>query len=488
MGLWQRFVAWIFAPTRRKRADTDTPIEFDEDAIAEELQLLLEARRLGEAGQPAPNATLPPGIEARVVHRIDKARLSHIEWAARRLVVLNADLARLDVTALVGGALQADKEFARKADTSLNERRNLLAALGEKAHRARESLEKFRQGNGLTRNPHYPEGVGQLVRVGFLLVFIAVEAVLNSTLFATGTDNGLIGGFLYAATLAFVNVFVACLFGMYVVREVFHRRIVRKIGGYLGLALALSTMVGISLGIAHFRDALVADVEAPSKAALVVLRQSPLALADMSSWLLFSVSLLFAGLALADGLSLDDLYPGYGRHAREDADAEDAYQKEIQGLRADLDELKEEFLKRLDEDTKSAQASVARQEGLLEQKEKTLSRLDAAMFNARSCMEALITRFRDENEMHRKGLPVPASFSVMPTLKELVLPDFKIEVGRGALAAQQDCLRELVAGLQPVKAVIQAGFTEKFDALLSLEEQFTPTDVRLPTSLPVMTA
>lgn len=483
MGLWQRIVAWLFTPSRRKRAQgPDTPIEVDEDAIAEELQLLQEARRLGEAGQPAPNAKLPPGIEAQIVQRIDKARLGHVEWAANRLAVLNGDLARLDITAIVDGALQAHKEFARKADTLLNEQGPLLRTLADKARRARESLEEFRHKNGLSRNARYPEGMRKLVFLGCFLLFILVEAIFNAGLFATGMDNGLIGGFLYAGALAFVNVTVAALLGRFLVPNLFHRKVIRKVAGALGLGVAVVAMVSISLLIAHYRDALVADVEGPSKVAWATLTRAPFALEDGNSWILCCLSLLFASVALADGIFLDDVYPGYGRHAREKTSMEEEYQREIEGVREELEELKEEMLKQLDEDARTAQARVVRQAELLELKEKTWGRLNGSLFNAQRCMEALITRFRTENELYRKGLPSPASFSVMPTLQPLTLPDFKIDADRAALAAQQERLQQLLERVQSGRAAIQSGFNHEFNALLSLEAQLVPAESGLKAS------
>ncbi|MGF6924312.1 hypothetical protein [Paraburkholderia sp. 40] len=471
MGLWKKFVAWLFSPTRRTAARAvDAPIDVDESTIADELQLLQEARRLGEAGQPAPNSTLPAGIEAQIVQRIDMARLNLVEWAAGRLAIFNADLARLDTTATVDNALQADQEFTRKADALLNEQAPLLNSLGDKARRARGELTEFREKNGLTRNARFPEGTGKALRISGLLLFIVVEAILNASLFAIGMDEGLIGGFLYAATFAFANVIAAFLLGRYVIRNIFHRSLLLKLAGSMALVLAVLTMLTISLTVAHYRDALVSDIQNPSKVAWQALSHAPFMLGDVNSWLLMGLSLLFAVGALIDGLSLDDLYPGYGRLARDCAAAETDYQGEIDGLREGLEELKDEMLRELEDDTRSVQALIVRQEGLLEQKSKTQLRLQGSLFNAQRCMEALVTRFRTENALHRKGIPVPPSFSVMHVLADIRQPDFRMDEGETALAAQQARLQELLGKVQHVKAAIQAGFNKKFDSLVALEE------------------
>ncbi|WP_341313601.1 hypothetical protein WN982_19860 [Paraburkholderia sp. IMGN_8] len=475
MGLWQRCIAWFFSPSRRQETRSpEFPPEPNEADIAEELQLREEAKRLGEAGQPAPDSTIPAGIEAQIVQRIDKARASYLDWAASRLAVVNGDLSRLDVTTVVNHAAQAAEEFARKANALLSERSAVLRELKEEVARCDTALDEFRQQNRLVRSARYPQSAGTFLRIAVLVLLIVVEGGVNSALFATGLEGGLISGFVYAAGLALVNVALAASLGRFFLPNLFHRSRLRKVLGSLGLIAAFVTMTSVSLTIAHYRAALVADIDAPGKIALETLKHTPFGFDDITSWLLFGLSMLFATAALADGVLFDDTYPGYGRHSREADEAHDAYQEEISDVRDELAALKDEALELVDENIKAAQAFLVRQEASLGIKTKTLSRLQSAMLNAQRCHQALITLFRTENVMHRKGTPPPASFSVMPTLVEVEWPNFKLEENRAAFEAQQARVQTLLEKVQTLRAAIQSSFNQEFDTLTALEDHLPP--------------
>ncbi|MFM0009153.1 hypothetical protein [Paraburkholderia sediminicola] len=475
MGLWQRCTAWLFSPSRRQETrPPEFPPEPDTADIAEELRLREEAKRLGEAGQPAPDSTLPAGIEAQIVQRIDKARASYLNWAASRLAIVNGDLSRLDVTTVVNHAGQAAEEFARNANALLSERSAVLSELKEEVARCGTALDEFRQRNRLARSARYPQGAGTFFRIAVLVLLIVVEGGVNSALFATGLEGGLIGGFVYAAGLALVNVALAASLGRFLLPNLFHCSRLRKTFGCLGLIAATVTMTGVSLTIAHYRTALVADVDTPGKIALEALKNTPFALNDITSLLLFGLSMLFATAALADGVLFDDTYPGYGRHAREASDAHDAYQEEIAGVREELEALKDEALKQVAESTKAAQALLVRYEASLELKARTLSRLQNAMLNAQRCHQALVTVFRTENMMHRNGVPPPPSFSVIPTLSDIEGPNFKLEETRASFEAQHARVQELHAKVETLRAAIQSSFNQEFDTLTALEDHLPP--------------
>jgi hypothetical protein len=314
MGIWQRFVAWLVSGEKLDKSPSRSPLDIDVVKIAEELHILEEAKGLGEAGQPAPESTVLAGTELSIVAHINKARIEHMEWAAS-LRIWNADLSKLDITGIADRAAQADKEFDRLASATLTDRRRRLESLKEEALRCRRSLDEFKRQNKLSGIAHFPSGAGLVCQWALLLLFVFVEGGLNSALFAKGIDGGLISGFVYAAGFALVNVVVAALFGRFAVPNIFHRNSVRKAIGILGLLGALVVMLLISLVIAHFRDALVADVDAPGRVALQAFSH-PFALNDLMSWWLFALSLLAGAAALVDGVLLDEVYPGFGPSSR----------------------------------------------------------------------------------------------------------------------------------------------------------------------------
>src|SRR5258708_34388703 len=117
MSLWRRFVNWIFPPEEPIARPAD---KFDVEAIAKELRLREEGRRLAQAG---PSAVLASGFEAAIAARVDKGRQLRSEDAENRLANLMTELAQQHIPTLVDGALQLDKEFCRRVDAYLDQQR-----------------------------------------------------------------------------------------------------------------------------------------------------------------------------------------------------------------------------------------------------------------------------------------------------------------------------------------------------------------------------
>ena len=469
MGFVRRFFAWLFSkPIRGPSSKHPDLYPLDDTELAKALNLHAEGKRHGEANQPASDSTALSGIESRILQRIDKARQDYLDWANMRLAVLTEDLSRLNVTPVVNKALQADKEFERVSSGLLAERESIVRALAEAAARRQEELDRFKTENGLARTPDFPQGGNKFFRIVALLFLIVIEALANSYFFAQGLTTGLIGGFLQAAFFAALNVVLASTQGRFTVPYVFHNDFWKSAAGWLSLALALGLMTGVSLTIGHYRDALVAEAAEPAKTALQAFQNTPFSLADLNSWLLFVVSMGFALLALVDGFFLDDVYPGYGRHARRTAQARDDFYEELSAVREDLEHLKEDALSNLEKDVNQAQSLIVQQDVLIQTKESSAARLETAMLNAQRCLETLINLFRTENRIYRRT-PPPETFSSIPKLQKLNLTDFRVPQSREDFKDQSEKVQGLLAAVQTLRAAIQAAFTSEFDRLQPLE-------------------
>lgn len=471
MGLLKNIWKWLTtngAGKPRKAHPDLYPI--DVERIAKDLGLAEQAKRLGEAGLPAPDAAVITGPEAAVVQRVEKARQDYVDWGALRLNVLDTDLGRRNVTAEVNRACQADKEFERKASALLSEQDADVRRLGQTARKRTEELEAFRTQHGLVREAH--DRRSRFYTYSALLALIALEALANARFFAQGMDSGLVGGFTEAGIMAAVNVFVAFCLGKYAVPYVNHRSIFARILGVLGFFAAIAIMCCVALGIAHYRDSLTAEAINPAAAALEAFQQHPLQLKDFFSWGLFAVSLIFGLLALFDGLFSDDRYPGYGAVTRRTQLAIDDHEAELDSLRKDLEQLKNDELAGLDAALARAQADVGVFESLINDKRMAGSRLSNALSEADYCLDALLKMFRTENEVHRNGVPRPNYFDTHPDLKPLQLPDFTTDQDEEALRVQTSLVSALVSEEQNIRARIQAAFTQQFDRLQPLNLHF----------------
>ena len=440
--------------------------------LTKELNLLQEAKRYGESGLPTQDATTLAGVEALVVQRVEKARHDYMDWAVLRLQIINQDLSKRDVTHSINLALQADKEFERRAGAILTDKENLLRKLGNNALNRRKEVEEFKAINRITRDAHPPK-FGTYLSIVLPVAVVVIEALINSQFFAQGLSSGLIGGFTYAATLAGLNVATAFLFGKYLLPQIYHRSTFRKVVGVISFLISICLMVVVGLGIAHMRDALTSEAGDALKTALETLRANPLGLLDIMSWVLFGISVLFATLALVDGFFSDDIYPGYGKISRRSDDAVDEYENELSELRQELEILKNDKLKSLEEDVNESKSTIAMIESYICDKKTTNSRLAHALRDAENSLDALLQTFRIENEMHRGGLPRPSYFNTRPELKPLPLPNFDTSADELLLEEQRKQVDTLIREMKRLRASIQESFNRQFNSLMPLDIHFS---------------
>jgi hypothetical protein len=477
MGILRRFWDWLTGKSRRGIGPRNPDLyPIDVDQLSRELRLAEKAERLGKAGLPASGAQTLSGPEAAIVQRVEKARQDYVDWAVRRLNTLSDDIARRSAIRALSRAKDADKEFERKASSLMAEHEALLRTLAESAKSRRAELSDFRMRNGLEREAEYPTGSAWFLRIGILLVLIIVEGVVNARFFAEGLDEGLLGGFIQAGMLAAINVVSAFFLGKYFVRYIYHSHLPQKLAGIVSLMFSIALMCAIGMGIAHYRDSLTAGLEAPAQEVLRLLRENPLGLKDIFSWILFGVSVAFALGSLIDGLSSDDRYPGYGSLSRATTIVIDDYEDELSSLRRKLEEMKEEELESLERTLQGAQLSTTGIESSIADKLAAKTRLNTALHDADHSLYALLQIFRSENEIHRGSAARPRYFDTRPELNPLEVPDFDTGRDETIVKEQRALVSALLDEVQDIRGRIQAAFTRQFDQLDPLDMHFPDKD------------
>jgi len=473
MGLLEKLWNWLTTSSRGTAGDErPDPHPIDVEKIAKQLDLTEEARRLGAAGLPAVDATMLSYPEAAVVQRIEKARQDYVDWGALRINVLSQDLGKRNVTQDVNRAAKADEEFERRASGLLTERHSHLSGLREDAQKRESELKVFKTRHALDRDAHYPTPTGTYFRYSILLLLIIVEGVLNAGFFAQGLDTGYLGGFSSAGILAAINVIIAFAFGKFAIRHVNHTNVLPHTLALLAIALSLAIVICIGLGIAHYRDSLNAEVADAARSALQGLIESPFRLRDFFSWTLFIVSVAFGIASLFDGLYTDDPYPGYGSISRRTKDAVDDHNDELTNVRIALEDLRKEVLLFVDETASKSHVLVVQMESLIEGKKMAGCRLATALHRAEHSLEALIRKFRTENELHRQEIPRPRYFDQQVLLQPIQNPDFDTTLDESAVAEQRALLGAFLANLQDIRARIQAAYNSRFDSVKPLDSHF----------------
>jgi hypothetical protein len=150
----------------------------------------------------------------------------------------------------------------------------------------------------------------------------------------------------------------------------------------------------------------------------------------------------------------------------------DDYEDTLDSLREDLEELKNGELASLDNAVQQSQASISALDSLIDDKIMTSSRLSTALLNVDNSLEALLQKFRTENEVHRKGLKRPIYFDQLPCLKPIAVPNFNTETDKTNLASQHALVNTLMAEVETIRARIQAAFNLKFNGLKPLDTHF----------------
>lgn len=178
--------------------------------------------------------------------------------------------------------------------------------------REEASYNVFRAENHLThRQAHYPES--RLLGISIIVLVCFVEAILNSYLFAKGSDFGLLGGVMQALMVSVVNAgALAFVFGYVALPRTNHIKTKIKTIGFVLCAVTLLLVLTFNLAVGHYRGELIAGSAQPAKDALNSFVSSPTNLGDLEAWLLFLLGLSAFALAVYKFYTLDDPYPGYG--------------------------------------------------------------------------------------------------------------------------------------------------------------------------------
>lgn len=160
--------------------------------------------------------------------------------------------------------------------------------------------------------------------VGIAFMF-TLEFATNASFIFENVDTGLIGAIGLTMAIAFINVFGSFLVGRKVLPYMFHIKSARRKKAIFAALGYVSFILYLNLSFGVFR-ALIADQQLDFTAATraAVSPFSHLASLDFQSFVLIFVGLLFAIIAVLEGLFFDEIYPNYGDHARAVTKARDA--------------------------------------------------------------------------------------------------------------------------------------------------------------------
>lgn len=232
--------------------------------------------------------------------------------ASSKLIELRSDIQQVLADSTMASQVQA--ELA-------GERKKLVDATVDRI-KAEVEWRSFRVRNGITDLPNYPES--QIFHWAIIIALVLGETIVNAVFYQN--DNGLIGGFVVAAAVAFINMGSAVLLG-----NAFRRKNLRQtdqqLVGWFSLVLFIPLAIFCNALFAAFRSVyqLIGDPSDPvavsqgfreawAEAGRIFILDYRFG--DLSSFILFMVGIFLSLFAFWKGYTSDDPFPGYSRRDR----------------------------------------------------------------------------------------------------------------------------------------------------------------------------
>lgn len=491
MGLWQAVLAFLAPRSRTARRSWDPATNpFDAERVAQQLRLKEQGRELGESGVPLAADTSLSGPEGDAVLAVEQAQTDYIESYQQRLKALQVQASRSDLSAKLAEALSSVDQFERQAGNLLTENATQLQRFEEVARSRREALVRFREKHRRIELPDYPSDGKRLFLLVLAIALVVGETALNASFFSMGLGGGLLQGMVEAFSFSLANVGLALTAGIVVVRFNNHVQVAWRLAGYACTAVVIGGIVTLALMVSHYRDALYMSAENAGAMAKQALFTSPFDLAGPSSWILFACSCLAGCVAVWEGYSLDERYPGYGHVHRRSEEAAKRYDRAVQALRGALAKYRQNLISRIEQTQQACETSIVDLKGVIDNKQRLGDEMSNQIRSLQSAVVALVETFRTANKVGRQGNPVPEYFNTKPRLDERALPDFSTGEERALLARQEVAAAEFLRTKADLCAKIESGFNDRYSSLLTVKDLFdlAPQSGGKPVTVPATLA
>jgi len=320
------------------RASTEIFPQIDRDKLVQTLNVLEKGEANGRANRPATAAQSLDEVEQRVVGRIEQEKASAYQVLEDQFQTFEGRLRNLDFEGQFGLIRQANasslSDFKAEIASGVDE----LHGLRRDLKIAEDEMTSFKRRHRLDRAAKVPSAGATSVKIALLVVLVLVEIVMNGNFLAKGSEQGIIGGITEAVVFGVLNIGAALLFAIFCVRNLVHRSWLMKVVGLLGLAAYVGVALAVNLALAHYREVSATILEGAGTEVIRRIRENPLGLVELNSWMLFAIGIFFSILAFIDGCMLTDPYPGFAGVQRR---LDEARQNYISGKLDLIDNLRE---------------------------------------------------------------------------------------------------------------------------------------------------
>jgi hypothetical protein len=210
-----------------------------------------------------------------------------------------------------------------KIDIFVKSQTQSLKLVYEDLERKRYQYRKFRTDNRLKDiEPAYSPT--PLFHFAIVIVFVILEAFLNSNFLARGSEFGLLGGALQSIIFSAINFMLALVFFYFGYQPSTHVNPYIKNSGRFFLVVYFCVLLSVNLVFGHYVDAFDSS-SSPLDAATIAFSNflaGPFDLHTLNAILIVVVGLLFSAIYFFEVTRLDDRYRGYRLKDRQLIDAD----------------------------------------------------------------------------------------------------------------------------------------------------------------------
>ncbi|TRZ60940.1 hypothetical protein DZA28_13745 [Pseudomonas alloputida] len=472
--LWQAIRSFLLGNGRRVEDEDEASFpRIDPDKIKSDLKVIETARAHGEKGVPDFRDTRLTETEHQIQGTVGKLRAATLKTGERWLTQIQARLDGIDLTKEFNHTIQLGDEFVRKADVILSSADGELQETIKIAKARKSILEQFRTDNRLPDAPPKMHGRGDhIFKFSVLIIFCALESVINANFFAQGLAGGLLGGLMMALMAAGLNLVVAFFSGRVLINKN-HVSAARKIAGWFAGVFGFAWTACAGIVVAYLRFVLPqVDDDGANQLALVwqnlAAQISPFT--DIEGVALCAITVIFGLVAMHHGYTWQDRYPGYAKVYGAYTEASGDVIELIEELRKKLEDEKQSTISLLELKAQKAEESIRHFKSSMGEKSVARKKVTEHLVLADNTIRALIQAYRYENQLARPAdKPRPDYFNEPVELSDQDFPDFGLENDETRLRIQEQMLRQIRDIVEPTRSKIQSSFTAKFDQLKPLE-------------------
>lgn len=425
----------------------------DTAKIAQKLDLQRKGCESGRRELPPTDAATFDDGELSIIQLIES------EWRLKSGALI--DELRSYAKRLISFSIDAElKRLVLKADDALTQLRAAHYTAGQELDHLRDrfgetraEFDAFRARHLLSRPARNP--TGRWTTIGLLVVLVALESVLNGFFFAAGAKHGLIGGIGTAVGISIVNVVLAFLVGLVPVRWINHRNWLVKLLGVVFTVGGSAALFALHAFAAHLRDASTALLP-PAEAmnlALQTLFSAPWILTDITSYYLFALGCLCAGITIWKGYTFDDPYPNFGRQSRRLEAVRAAYSVEHSELFDRLDDIKDETIRDIDSGIERIPRYPQEAAAIRAERTALLGSFKTYEGSVETAVNHLLATYRAANRACRSTL-TPPHFDQLWSLPAAALEDSETKKALAEPAEPESSIQSILETLRSKSAEV----------------------------------